>query len=109
MIIEPRVHIPKKIKAGDVILIQAALSHPMHRPPDGAKADEKDDDDANYIEIFAATFEGNTFFRTRFWSAISAHPYLAFRFQVPGPGTLQLRWTDNKDRSWSLSHKLKVA
>lgn len=113
MIVEPRVHIPEKIKAGDVVTIQAAISHPMRLPPGDMKDDGKKrkckKSEANYIEFFIATFEGNTFFRTRFWSAISANPYLSFHLRVPGPGTLDLQWVDNSGRTWNLSRKLDVA
>lgn len=107
MIVEPRLHIPNKIKSGDVIPIQAAISHPMlmeaERPD--AKSPEAA---AKFIESFVATFEGKIFFRTRFLSAISANPYLYFTLKVPGPGTLEVQWIENSGKTWSLKRKLNV-
>ena len=117
MIVEPRLHIPNKIKSGDVIPIQAAISHPMlmeaERPdpqsPDPQSPDAKSPEAAaKFIEAFVATFEGKIFFRTRFLSAISANPYLYFTLKVPGPGTLEVQWVENSGKTWSLKRKLNV-
>lgn len=122
MIVEPRLHIPNNIKSGDVIAIQAAISHPMlteaERPnpqsPDAKNPDTKSPDTkspeaaAKFIEVFVATFEGKVFFRTRFLSAISANPYLYFTLKVPGPGTLEVQWVENSGETWSLKRKLNV-
>ncbi len=109
MVIEPRLHIPEKIKVGDIIPIEVAISHPMRLPRDGVNAATGQAGSADYIEFFTARFEGNEFFRTRFRSAVSANPYLAFNLRIAGPGTLEVMWVDNNGRAWSLSRKLKPA
>ena len=112
MIVEPRLHIPNKIKSGDVIPIQAAISHAMlmeTERPDAKSPDAKSPEAAaKFIEAFVATFEGKIFFRTRFLSAISANPYLYFTLKVPGPGTLEVQWIENSGKTWSLKRKLNV-
>ena len=107
MIVEPRLHIPNKIKSGDVIPIQAAISHPMLMETERPDANSPEAA-AKFIEAFVATFEGKIFFRTRFLSAISANPYLYFTLKVPGPGTLEVQWIENSGKTWSLKRKLNV-
>ena len=41
-------------------------------------------------------FECELFFSADFHAAVSANPYLAFSFRLPGSGELSVRWTGDR-------------
>jgi len=93
MATRPRIKIPEKITAGDVIEVKTLVNHVMEtgnrRDKDGTPVQR------NIINQFTAAFEGQPVFKADLQPGISANPYLAFYLRVPASGELELTWTDD--------------
>ncbi|MGD9785769.1 MAG: thiosulfate oxidation carrier complex protein SoxZ [Hyphomicrobiaceae bacterium] len=91
---KPRIKVPAAAKVGEVIEIKTLISHVMEtgfrKGSDGNLVPR------NIINTFTATFGGKEVFKTELSSGVSANPYIAFNFKVPGPGELELTWIDDK-------------
>lgn len=89
----PRIKLPDIIKQGDVIEVKTLVRHEMetgNRHDKNGKPIPRD-----IINSFVAKFDGREVFRAEFGPGISANPYLAFQMRVPGPGTIEVTWTDD--------------
>jgi sulfur-oxidizing protein SoxZ len=106
--VKPRVKVPKKAKAGDVITIKTLISHPMET---GLRKDKKTGDliPRKIINKFVATFEGEEVVNVAIDPAVSANPYFEFDMTVPGPGTVRFEWTDDDGTVYDLEKTIKAA
>lgn len=90
---KPRVRLPERIAAGEIIEIRALITHVMEtgnrKDPDGQRIPR------NIIHTFTAHFEGELVFKADLGPGISANPFLAFHMKVPGPGELRVAWHDD--------------
>ena len=90
---KPRIKLPESATVGEIIDVKAVVTHPMET------GNRKDSAGAisprNVINSFTALFAGTEVFRAEFGSGISANPFISFSMRVPGPGSLQLSWTDD--------------
>lgn len=97
MATKPRIKLPDTAKAGEVIEVKTLITHVMEtgfrKGPDGNIVPR------NIITGFTATFGGKEVFKADLSSGVSANPYIAFKFKVPGPGDLELTWVgDNNEK-----------
>ena len=103
---KPRIKLPKKASAGDVIEIKTLISHPMEsgtrKDKQGALLPRK------IINKFACTFEGEPVFSCDFFPAVSANPYLSFNMVAERTGALEFAWTDDDGSVYSAKKKLTV-
>ncbi len=105
--VRPKVRVPKTAKVGDVVKIKTLISHRMES---GIRKDKKGNViPRDIIQSFEAQFEGEPFFSVDMHPAISADPYFAFYFKVPGSGEFTFIWRDEKGQNWSLKRKLAVS
>ena len=90
---KPRIKVPEKIKAGDIVEIKTLISHVMET------GNRKDKDGKtiprNIINTFTATFDGKPVFKAELQPGISANPYIAFNVRVPASGDLEMTWVDD--------------
>ncbi len=90
---KPRIKLPETAKTGEIVEIKALIQHVMEtgnrRDPDGRSIPR------SIIHTFQAKFEGETIFSADWGSGISANPYIAFYFKVPGPGSFEFVWLDD--------------
>lgn len=90
---KPRIKVPASNKVGDVIEVKTLISHVMEtgfrKGADGNLVPR------NIINSFTATFGGKDVVKVDLSSGVSANPYIAFKFKVPGPGDLELTWVDD--------------
>ena len=90
---KPRIKVPDKIKAGDIVEIKTLISHVMET------GNRKDKDGKtiprNIINTFTATFGGQPVFKADLQPGISANPYVAFHVRVPATGDLEMTWIDD--------------
>jgi len=90
---KPRIKVPSSNKVGDVIEVKTLISHVMEtgfrKGSDGKLVPR------NIINTFTATFDGKEVFKADLSSGVSANPYIAFNFKVPGAGDLELTWLDD--------------
>lgn len=105
--IRPKIRVPKSAKVGDVVKIKTLIAHPMES---GIRKDKAGNlIPRNIINRFEARFNDEVFFAVDMHPAVSADPYFAFYFKVPGPGRFSFIWTDDKGESWKLNQDLAVA
>ncbi len=104
---KPRVKVPGKAKAGDVILIKTLISHKMET---GRRKNKKTGEliPRKIINSFVAKFNGKEVFRAKMHPGISANPYLAFHVKVPASGEFEFTWTEDTGKTWSAKKKIAV-
>ncbi|MBS0233652.1 MAG: thiosulfate oxidation carrier complex protein SoxZ [Proteobacteria bacterium] len=103
----PRIKLPDTIKTGDVIEVKTLIRHEMET---GNRHDKNGNPiPRDIINSFIAKFDGNEVFRAEFGPGISANPYLAFEMRVPGPGVIEVTWTDDHGVSVVATAPLNVA
>lgn len=106
--VKPRVKVPKKAAAGDVVTIKTLISHPMES---GQRKDRKTGEliPRKIINAFVATFNGDEVVRVDIEPAVSANPYFQFDMTVPESGTLRFEWTDDDGSVYDIEKKIAVA
>lgn len=105
--VKPRVKVPRKAAAGDVITIKTLISHPMET---GLRKDKEGNlIPRKIINRFAAAFEGEEIIRVDIDPAVSANPYFQFDMKVLGPGTIRFEWTDDDGTVYDIEKKIKAA
>ena len=103
---KPRVKVPSKAAAGDVVTIKTLISHPM-------ESGQRKDKEGNVIprkiiNKFAVTFNGAEVMTVDMEPAISANPYFEFDMKVPEAGTVRFEWTDDDGSVYSTEEQIAV-
>ena len=91
---------------GNVTTVKALITHPMET---GLRKDKKTGKKipAHFIQNLTAELNGKNVLDALWGPAISANPYLSFKFSGAKKGdTLKLSWVDNKGEK--SSHSVKV-
>lgn len=106
--IRPKVRVKTKAEVGEVLKIKTLISHPMES---GVRKNEKTGKlfPRDIIQAFSASFNGEIFFSAKMHPAISADPYFAFYFKVPGSGTFLFKWTDDSGTNWTIEKSLTAS
>jgi sulfur-oxidizing protein SoxZ len=90
---KPRVKVPSGAKVGEVVEIKTMIKHKMET---GLRKDKKGNViPRKIINSFKVTFEGKEVFSTTIYPSVSANPYFAFNFKVPGPGKMVFTWMED--------------
>ena len=105
--VKPRVKLPKSAKKGEIIEIKTLISHTMES---GQRKDKKTGEPIprKIINKFVCKFDGKEVFVSDWHPAISANPYMAFRFRAEQSGTFNFEWTDDDGTVYAKEAKLKV-
>ena len=90
---KPRIKIPKRAAAGDIITIKTLLSHKM-------ESGQRKDKEGNVIprmiiNKFTCEFNGDPVFSCDIDAAVSANPYFEFSAKVDEAGTFKMTWVDD--------------
>lgn len=105
--IKPRVKVPKKASAGEIVEIKALISHPMHT---GRAKDKKGNViPRKIINKFKVTFNGADVFNMDLEPAVSANPYVAFPFKATASGTMEFVWTEDGGAEYKASKPITVS
>ena len=106
--VKPRVKVPKKAKAGEVVTIKSLISHPMES---GQRKNRQTGEliPRKIINKFAVTFNGEPVVSVDIEPAVSANPYFQFEMKVPESGTVRFEWTDDDGTVYDLEKKIKVS
>jgi len=91
---KPRIKLDKKeAKKGDIVEVKALVSHVMEngqrRDAEGKIIPRK------ILNKFVCTVAGKQVFAADFEAAISANPYIQFKFKAEQSGPVVLTWTDD--------------
>ncbi len=94
MAVKPRIKLDKKeAKKGDIIEVKALVSHVMEtgnrKGSDGNVVPRK------ILNKFTCTVNGKEVFAADFEPAVSANPYIQFKFKAQESGPVVLTWTDD--------------
>lgn len=92
--IKPRIKLDKKqATKGDIVEVKALVSHVMET---GLRKDANGNPVARKIlNKFSCTVNGRQVFSADFEPAISANPYIQFKFRAEESGPVVLTWTDD--------------
>ena len=104
--VKPRVKVPKKAAAGDVITIKTLISHKM-------ESGQRKDSDGNIIprsiiNRFTADFNGKNVIDVELAPAISTNPYFEFEAMVPEAGDFQFTWYDDDGSVYETAKSIKI-
>lgn len=94
MAVKPRIKLDRKeAKKGDLVEVKALVAHIM-------ESGQRKDKDGNVIprkilNNFTCTVNGKQVFSVDFEPAISANPYIQFKFKAEESGPVVLTWTDD--------------
>ena len=104
---KPRVKVPKKAAAGDVITIKTLISHKMES---GRRKDKKSGEfiARKIINNFTADFNGTRVFEAALEPAISANPYIQFTTKVMESGEFHFIWTDDDGSVYEAKKTISV-
>ncbi len=103
---KPRVKVPKKAAAGDVIKIKTLISHKMEsgqrKDKEGNKIPQK------IINRFVVQFNGAEVFSADIAPGISANPYFEFSVKVQESGTFSFLWVDDDGSEYTTEAPITV-
>lgn len=94
MATKPRIKLDKtQAKKGDIVEVKALVQHTMEsgqrKGKDGKPIPRK------ILNKFVCTVNGKEVFSADFEPAISANPYIQFKFRAAESGPVVLTWTDD--------------
>lgn len=104
---KPRIRLDRKeAKKGDLIEVKSLISHVMEsgqrRDASGKLIPRK------IINRFTAELNGQTVFAADIEPAVSANPYMQFRFKADQSGTLKFSWIDDDGTTITAEEKITV-
>ena len=94
MAVKPRIKLDKKeAKKGELVEVKALVSHVM-------ESGQRRDGAGNIVprkilNKFTCTVNGKEVFAADFEPAVSANPYIQFKFRATESGPVVLTWTDD--------------
>ena len=105
--VRPRVKVPKKASAGDVITIKTLISHKM----ESGQRKNKDGSviPRSIINRFTCEFNGTSVIDVTLEPAISTNPYFEFEATIPEAGELKFTWYDDDGSVYETSKKVAIA
>src|SRR3569623_1121194 len=94
MAVKPRIKLDKKeAKKGDLVEVKALVSHVMET---GQRKDSAGNTiPRKILNKFTCTVAGKQVFAADFETAVSANPYIQFKFKAEQSGPEVLTWTDD--------------
>ena len=104
---KPRVRLDKKeAKKGDIIEVKSLVSHVMksgqRRDASGKVIPRK------IINKFTAELNGKTVFTADLEPAVSANPYIQFKFRAQESGSIKFTWIDDDGTKITAEEKITV-
>jgi sulfur-oxidizing protein SoxZ len=94
MAVKPRIKLSKKeAKKGEIVEVKALVAHVMET---GQRKDSAGNTiPRKILNKFTCTVAGAEVFAADFEPAISANPYIQFKFRAEKSGPVVLTWTDD--------------
>ena len=104
--VKPRVKVPKKAAAGDVITIKTLISHKM-------ESGQRKDKEGNVIprsiiNRFTCDFNGENVVDITIEPAISTNPFFEFEAKVPEAGEFQFTWYDDDGSVYEATKSIAI-
>jgi sulfur-oxidizing protein SoxZ len=94
MSVKPRIKLDKKeARKGDLVEVKALVQHIMES---GQRKDATGETiPRKILNKFTCTVNGKQVFAAEFEPAVSANPYIQFKFKAEESGPVVLTWTDD--------------
>ena len=107
MSVKPRIKLDKKeARKGELVEVKALVSHIMES---GQRKDAKGETiPRKILNKFTCTVNGKEVFAADFEPAISANPYIQFKFKAQESGPVVLTWTDDDGSTIVGEESIKV-
>ena len=103
---KPRIRLPKEAKKGEVITIKTLVSHVMES---GQRKDREGNTiPRKIINKFTAELNGKTVFTADLEPAVSANPYIQFKFKAQESGSIRFSWIDDDGTKITAEEKITV-
>ena len=104
---KPRVKVPKKAEAGEIITIKTLISHSMES---GQRKDRETGETIprKIINKFTCSFNGQEVFTADLDPAVSSNPYIEFSARVTESGTFKFVWFDDDGSEYTTEKKISV-
>lgn len=104
---KPRVKLPKKAKAGDIVLVKTLASHKMET---GNRKNKKGEKIPQLIlNKFVCKMNGTEIFSADMHTAVSADPYISFYITAKESGSYEFSWTDDNGKVTSVTKEMAVS
>ncbi len=106
--VKPRIRLDKKsTKKGDLIEVKTLVSHVM-------ESGQRRDNAGNVvprkiINKFTVELNGKPLFAADIEPAVSANPYMQFKFRAEESGTLKFTWIDDDGSKIEAEEKITVS
>ena len=105
--VKPRVKVPKKASAGEVVTIKCLITHPM-------ESGQRKDKDGNLIprsiiNRLTCDFAGQNVIDITLEPAISTNPYFEFTAKVDASGEFKFTWYDDDGSVYEDVKAIEVA
>jgi sulfur-oxidizing protein SoxZ len=104
---EARIRVPDRVARGDLIVVNAIISHPMNtgffRDADGNPIP------AYFIKDVVVTYGDREVARFMWTSGISRDPIVSFTLRADREAPLAMTWTDNKGGVFTQSADIRFA
>jgi len=105
--VKPRVKVPSKAAAGEVVTIKTLISHPM-------ESGQRKDKDGNLIprsiiNRFTCDFNGVNVIDMTLDPAISTNPYIEFDAKVDAAGEFKFTWYDDDGSVYEDSKSIEIS
>ncbi len=105
--VKPRVKVPKKAAAGEIVTIKTLISHKMES---GQRKDKNGNKiPRSIINRFTCTFNDEMVIDVRMEPAISTNPYFEFDARVPESGEFRFVWNDDDGSVYETVKAIEVA
>jgi len=104
----PRIKVPKMARVGEIVEIKSMIGHKMES---GRRKNKKTGKliPRKIINALKVTFNGKPVFSATLHPSVSANPYFAFDFKVPGAGEMEFTWTEDGGRTITAKRSIKIA
>lgn len=104
---KPRVKLPKKAKAGELVLVKTLASHKMET---GNRKDKKGNKIPRLIiNKFMCKMNGTEIFSADLQTAVSADPYISFYITAKEGGSYEFSWTDDNGKVATVTKEMAVS
>jgi sulfur-oxidizing protein SoxZ len=104
---EARIRVPDRVRQGELIVVNAIISHPMHtgffRDADGKPIP------AYFIKDVVVTYGDQEVARFMWTSGVSRDPIVSFTLRADREATLRMTWTDNRGDTFTQSADITFA
>ncbi len=105
--VKPRVKVPSKASAGEVVTLKTLISHPM-------ESGQRKDKDGNLIprsiiNRFTCEFNGAMVIDVTLEPSISTNPYFEFDAKVDASGDFKFTWYDDDGSVYEDAKSIEVA